>query len=215
MNRIKKVSILLVLSTLPILFGYPYFQMAHAKEDLDQVTTDFFCTCGCNMLLSVCETQMTCDVAKDMKKQIRGMIEQGMDREGIKESMIGLYGATVLAAPPMKGFTLAMWWYPVILGGLGVLAITLISRRKSNVNWRIDPDEVIALNEEELLKQIDVQQSSESTAVAQKYDDILRRKLKPQTDVKPPQTDAKPTEYKAVKKNYDATLKKKMKESKN
>lgn len=180
MIRIRATSTLLMLATLPVLFGYPIFSTAYSEERLnvDELAEDFFCTCGCNLLLSVCETQMLCDVASNMKLELGAMIDQGMSRDEIVESMISRYGNTVLALPPMRGFTLTLWWYPVIGAILGVLVITLVSRRRSGVGWRIDPDEVVALNEEELLEQIEIDESESTSAATKKYDDLLRERLK-------------------------------------
>jgi len=149
---------------------------AQEKLDVDTLSQDFFCTCGCNMLLSVCETQMTCDVAKRMKQEIRGMIDRGMDAEQITKEMIKTYGNTVLAKPPMQGFTLALWWYPVVGGAVGVFVIFMVSRRRSGVGWRIDPDESIELDEEALAEQIEVEGES-TVAVTRRYEDLLRKKL--------------------------------------
>lgn len=178
LNKIK--TSLLILTMLPVLAGSPQLHMAWAQAnlDVDELAADFFCSCGCNYLLSVCESQMTCDVASDMKSELRTMVNQGMSRDEIVDVMTSRYGNAILAIPPMQGFSLALWWYPVIGGILGVFIITMVSRRRSGVNWRIDPDEVVALNEDELLKQIDVSETTSESTVEKKYDDLLKKKLK-------------------------------------
>jgi cytochrome c-type biogenesis protein CcmH len=175
---IKKVILLASLFMLPVFSSTAFFHPVSAQQlNVDELAEDFFCMCGCNMLLSVCESQMTCSTAGNMKGEIRNMIGQGLSKDDIINNMINTYGNTVLAVPPMKGFSLALWWYPVIGGALGVIAITLISRRRSDVNWRLDPDDVTGLDEEELLKQIDNEPTTKVT-VEKKYEDILKEKLK-------------------------------------
>jgi len=169
------LMILLALSSIPL---FSIVQVARAEEEInvDVVAQNFFCTCGCNLILSVCETQMTCDVAKRMKQEIQGMIDRGMGEEQITEEMISIYGNSVLAKPPMQGFTLALWWYPVIGGAVGVFMIFMISKRRSGVNWRIDPDESIELDEETLMERIELEDQSR-LAVARRYEDLLKKKL--------------------------------------
>lgn len=181
--RASLITAILALSPLLGLLPHLISHHAYAEErlDVDNMAKEFFCTCGCNMLLSVCETQMTCSVASSMKGEIQGMINQGMSKQEIIDSMIGKYGNTVLAVPPMQGFTLALWWYPVIGGILGVLVISMVARRRSNVKWRIDPDEVVVLDEEELLKKIEIDEAA-SAQLTDKYDDLLRKRLKEAED---------------------------------
>jgi cytochrome c-type biogenesis protein CcmH/NrfF len=150
---------------------------AQGQLNVDTLSRDFFCTCGCNYVLGVCETQMTCDVAANMKAELGNMINQGMTQEEIVNAMSNRYGETVLAIPRMEGFNLALWWYPVIGGAVGLAVITVVSRRRNNVKWRIDPDQVVALNEEDLLKQIDIDESAAEPSPTKKYDDILKAKL--------------------------------------
>jgi cytochrome c-type biogenesis protein CcmH len=163
----------------PLLVGSSSIQIVFAQGylNVDKLAEDFYCTCGCNMLLSVCETQMSCEVAGDMKEQLRTMITQGMDRDEIVDEMTSMYGNTVLSIPPVQGFTLALWYYPVIGGILGIFVITIVSRRRSNVSWRIDPEEVLSLNEEELIKQLDINETETVSSTEQKYDDLLKKKM--------------------------------------
>lgn len=178
MSKLKSISIISIL--ILFIFSMSYFQnAAFAQENLevDHQAANFICTCGCGMLLSVCETQMTCDVAGNMKDQIRSMIIQGNTEDEIKDNLVAIYGNSVLSVPPVEGFALTLWYYPIIGGIVGVTIIALVSRKKSNINWRIDPDEVLALNEEELLKQIDMNNIQTETS-SNKYDDMLKKKLK-------------------------------------
>lgn len=181
MNNNRRISLFLIVATVPLLIGFTSIQTVFAQSnlDVDKLAEDFYCTCGCNMLLSVCETQMSCDVAGDMKEQLRTMISQGMTRDEIVDEMTSIYGNTVLSIPPVQGFNLALWYYPVIGGILGIFVITIVSRRRSNVDWRIDPEEVISLDEEELIKQLDMGETKTGSSISteKKYDDLLKKKM--------------------------------------
>lgn len=181
-GKIKAVTFIFILAALPLISLYMMslaMPMAEAqgKPDLDSISKDFYCTCGCNYLLSACESQMTCDTAKAMKAQISGYIQKGMSRDEIITALTSEYGNKVLATPKVEGFNLALWYYPAVGGAIGVIVIAFVARRRSNLNWRVDPDEVPALDEDELLKQLDIGQGSAETSVTKKYDDILKEKV--------------------------------------
>ncbi len=221
LSKAKVASVILFILLLPLLSLFTMslaMPMAHAQGvDLDSLTMDFYCTCGCNYVLGVCETQMTCDVASSMKSEIRGLISKGMTRDEIIDTMTSKYGNTVLATPKAEGFNLALWWYPAAGGLVGLIVIMVVVRRRSNVNWRIDPDEVLALNEDELLKQIDLDQVNTESSVEKKYEDILKEKLtggKTRGDKKEQKVDnTSNTSGRKTAKSYDDLLKEKRKKS--
>ncbi|MCL4435880.1 MAG: cytochrome c-type biogenesis protein CcmH [Thaumarchaeota archaeon] len=182
MNRAKATGIIVIILALPLISLFSMslvmpMAQAQGKPNLDSMAKDFYCTCGCNYILGTCESQMTCDVAKSLKAEISSYIQKGMSRDDIINAMTSKYGNTVLATPKAEGFNLALWWYPAAGGIVGIIAIAFLARRRSSGNWRIDPDEVPALNEEELLRQIDIDKSNAETPVTKKYEDILKEKL--------------------------------------
>ncbi|NIN51959.1 MAG: hypothetical protein GTN80_06545 [Nitrososphaeria archaeon] len=122
---------------------------AAAALTVEEVARELYCTCGCNMILAECEETMICEVAKNMKGQIQTMIDEGKNKEQILEAMQRMYGAVVLATPPKEGFTLTLWIYPVTGLVIGGAVIYLISKRRTDVEWFHDPDEVLEISEEE------------------------------------------------------------------
>jgi cytochrome c-type biogenesis protein CcmH/NrfF len=211
-GKTKAASIILVIMALPFLSLYTMslaMPTAHAqaKPDLDTLAKEFYCTCGCNYLLETCETQMTCDVAKSMKAEIASMIQSGMNSNDIINAMTSKYGNTVLATPKAEGFNLALWWYPAAGGLVGIIVIAFLARKRSNGNWRIDPDEVLALDEDELLRQIDIDKSSAESSTGNKYDNMLRAKI---TGKKPDNA----VNEKVSGKKYDDMVKEKTAEKK-
>lgn len=216
MSKAKATSILLItLIAFPFLSVYT-MPLAHAQgtSELDRLLKDFFCSCGCNYVLATCETQMACDVATSTKAELRGLLAKGMTRDQIIDEMTSKYGNTILATPRTTGFNTFLWWYPVLGGLVGLVAVVILVRRRNNVKWRVDPDAVPALSEEELIQQLDIDQSTVETSVEKKYDDILKERLtgtktedttKEKTKKPKQNDDQKRTE----KKDYDAILKEK------
>jgi cytochrome c-type biogenesis protein CcmH len=173
----KMLKVVLISLILFLLAPHIYSYADEATIDVDMMAEKFFCTCGCNMLLSVCETQMTCEVAKSMKKEIEVMIDKGLTEEEIVESMKKRYGDQILAIPPKEGFTLSLWVYPVLGVIAGSFIIYMVSRRRKGAKWYLDPDEVPELDEEEIsvLEEAGV---SEEEVVSSKYEKLLKEKYK-------------------------------------
>ena len=173
MKNSGSVTILLI-SLLLTITPLTYLQADGAVLNVDEVAEKLFCTCGCNMLLSVCETQMTCEVAKGMKAEIKSMIDEGLTEDEILELMKKRYGNTVLAIPPKEGFTLSLWTYPVLGIAVGLTIIYAISKRRG-AKWYVDPDEVPELSEEEIRM---LEEAEEPEEVQVKYEKLLKEKYK-------------------------------------
>ncbi len=144
--------------------------------DVETLAEKFFCTCGCSMLLSVCETQMSCTVAKQMKAQLKTAIEDGLSEGEIVNRMKRTYGSQVSAIAPKEGFTLTLWIYPVVGIALGSAAIYAISRRKRGVKWHVDPDDIPAIDEEKFaaLAELDLEKRVKTRETLSKYDRMLK-----------------------------------------
>ena len=83
---------------------------------VDEVTKDLICTCGCGKILGECD----CDVAARMVVPIKGMIDQGQDRNQILSYFVEQYGEKVLAAPTKRGFNLTAWVIPFVVMGIAI-----------------------------------------------------------------------------------------------
>ena len=73
----------------------------------------------------------TAPVADRERAFIRREIARGKTKEEIKDELVDIFGPTVLAVPEDKGFGLAAYWVPVLVGVLGLIAVVLVARR-----WR-------------------------------------------------------------------------------
>jgi len=73
------------------------------------------------------------DLAEDLRREVRELMQKGMSDQEIKDYLVARYGDFVLYEPPMKSYTLLLWLGPFALltGGLGVLVYQLRNRRKT------------------------------------------------------------------------------------
>ena len=83
----------------------------------------------------VCQNQAISDsnaeLAKDLRDEIYGMLQQGKSEEEIVEFMVERYGDFVLYNPPLKPMTWLLWFGPVfaLIAGF-FFVIRIIKRQK-------------------------------------------------------------------------------------
>jgi cytochrome c-type biogenesis protein CcmH len=94
----------------------------------------------------VCQNQTIADshadLAVDLRRQVREMLQRGESEAQIIDYMTARYGDFVLYRPPLKPTTAALWFGPPLLlvGGLVMLGVILWRRSKLAAD-RFDPDE--------------------------------------------------------------------------
>lgn len=130
----KKVTIILLLSFLLSAFVPVVSVLALS---VDEVAKDLICTCGCGKMLGECD----CEVAGQMRAQIKEMIDQGQDRNQIISYFVQQYGEKVLATPPKKGFNLTAWITPFVVIAIGAGIVYLLTTKW--VLWRKIPQKRI------------------------------------------------------------------------
>ncbi|MBU8916396.1 cytochrome c-type biogenesis protein CcmH [Bacillus sp. FJAT-29953] len=99
---------------------------AEAKEEFDYkspefkaVAQQFACTCGCGQDHYECDPN-TCQLTKDFKADLVGMMNKGWDKDKIRQYYVNIYGEEILTAPEKNGFSLTAWVLPfVALGTAG------------------------------------------------------------------------------------------------
>jgi cytochrome c-type biogenesis protein CcmH len=103
----------------------------------------------------VCQNQTIADshadLAVDLRRQVREMLQRGESEAQIVDYMTARYGDFVLYRPPLKPTTAALWFGPpmLLVGGLLLLGIILWRRSKLAAD-RFDPDEPEAAESTEL-----------------------------------------------------------------
>ncbi len=72
------------------------------------------------------------DLANDLRRQVRALMEQGKTDREITDYLAARYGDFVLFRPPMQRTTMALWFGPFVLMALGggLLMYYVVRRRK-------------------------------------------------------------------------------------
>ncbi|MFP5207456.1 MAG: cytochrome c-type biogenesis protein CcmH [Acidobacteriota bacterium] len=94
-------------------------------QDLDH---RMMCTCGCAQLLGECN-HVGCTESTQELSELRADIASGMSDQQIFNAFVAKYGATVLAAPPARGFDLVAWIAPFAVFLAALLGTLLLIRR--------------------------------------------------------------------------------------
>jgi len=86
------------------------------------------CTCGCAQLLGECN-HVGCPESGRMRNELSAAIASGLSDQQVLDAFAAKYGATVLAAPPAKGFDLIAWIAPFAVFAAALLGTILLIRR--------------------------------------------------------------------------------------
>lgn len=129
------------------------------KSSLRSISDSVICQCGgCNHNLNVCPHH-NCSSKAEMDELIQKKIAEGKDETSILQDLVLRYGVKVLASPPAKGFTLAVWILPgvALVAGLTVLIVLVRKWRKPSGESANAPSvsadpKVLAAVEEEMKK---------------------------------------------------------------
>ena len=86
------------------------------------------------------------DLAKDLRREVRGMLEAGKSDEDIRTFMTDRYGDFVLYRPRANGRTWFLWAAPGILLLSGLVLVFRIVRRRAHAlaDAPPDPDDSLA-----------------------------------------------------------------------
>jgi cytochrome c-type biogenesis protein CcmH len=82
------------------------------------------------------------ELAEDLRREVREQMAKGKDDKEIIEYLVTRYGDFVLYEPPMKSYTLLLWFGPfaLLLGGAGMLVYQLRKRRKTVQESELSPE---------------------------------------------------------------------------
>ena len=82
------------------------------------------------------------ELAEDLRREVREQMAQGKSDKEIIDYLVARYGDFVLYEPPMKSYTLLLWFGPfaLLLIGAGVLVFQLRKRRKTVQESELTPE---------------------------------------------------------------------------
>jgi cytochrome c-type biogenesis protein CcmH len=95
----------------------------------------------------VCQNQSisdsNADLAKDLRDEIYGMLQQGKTEEEIVDFMVARYGDFVLYNPPMKPMTWLLWFGPAfaLLAGF-FFVVRIINKQKKSTVTEMSSEEI-------------------------------------------------------------------------
>lgn len=95
---------------------------AQPRASFNDVEDEVMCD-TCNVPLNIAES----DRADQERAAIRRLIARGLTKQQILAELERTYGPGILAKPQDSGFSLAVWWVPVVvvIGLIGLLAALL------------------------------------------------------------------------------------------
>lgn len=71
------------------------------------------------------------DLAKDLRREVRGLIKEGKSDQEVKDFLVSRYGDFVLYRPQVKPETYLLWAGPFILLIVGIAVLVRYLRRRS------------------------------------------------------------------------------------
>jgi cytochrome c-type biogenesis protein CcmH len=82
------------------------------------------------------------DLAEDLRREVRELMQKGMSDQEIMDYLVSRYGDFVLYQPPVKSYTMLLWFGPFALlfvAGLG-LVMQLRKRRETVPEANLTPE---------------------------------------------------------------------------
>jgi cytochrome c-type biogenesis protein CcmH/NrfF len=94
---------------------------AEPRASFNDIEDEVMCDV-CNVPLNIAEAPR----ADQQRREIRGLIAEGMTKDQVKDELRRRYGPAILAVPEDRGFGLAAWLVPIavvvsLLAGLALL----------------------------------------------------------------------------------------------
>lgn len=106
----------------------PLAQDEDAEKRLVAISSELRCLVCQNESLAGSNAEL----AHDLRREIRGLIQAGRSDGEIMDFMVSRYGDFVRYRPPLKGTTLLLWFGPglLLVGGIGGLIVFLRRRAR-------------------------------------------------------------------------------------
>jgi cytochrome c-type biogenesis protein CcmH len=94
----------------------------------------------------VCQNQTIADshadLAVDLRRQVREMLQNGQNEQQVIDYMTARYGDFVLYRPPFKALTALLWIGPAVMVVVGLGTLFVVLRRRSRLaDDAFEPDD--------------------------------------------------------------------------
>jgi cytochrome c-type biogenesis protein CcmH len=116
----------------------PTFSYAGEAKDLaeDPVLEKRMIGLAENLRCLVCQNESLAssrsELANDLRREIREQMKKGMTDQEIIDYLVSRYGDFVLFDPPMKSYTLLLWYGPFALLLIGLAGLVFQLRKRKN-----------------------------------------------------------------------------------
>ena len=128
LKPIQRLILLFMLYSSPGFAGVEYrqFDNPEQKQAYNNLISELRCL--------VCQNQTiadsNADLAKDLRRQVYEMLQQGKSQQDIVDFMTERYGDFVMYRPPFNAKTVILWVGPLVFVVIGLITLIIISRRK-------------------------------------------------------------------------------------
>lgn len=130
----RKLIISLVLFTSCTVVNFAWAKDAVPLAD-DPLTEQRLIVISEEMRCLVCQNESLAgsrsDLANDLRKEIRNLIQEGKTDEQIRTFMVERYGDFVLYRPPVKPITWLLWIGPFAILLVGIVGLLMYLRRRN------------------------------------------------------------------------------------
>jgi cytochrome c-type biogenesis protein CcmH len=117
----------------------PLFAYAGEAKDMakDPVLEKRMIGLAENLRCLVCQNESLAsshaELAEDLRREVREQMSKGLSDKEIIDYLVSRYGDFVLYEPPLKSYTLLLWFGPfaLLLTGIGMLVYQMRKRRDS------------------------------------------------------------------------------------
>lgn len=130
----KRVIMIAVLASLPLWASAKEAEFTGGDPQLHERVMSVSAELRCLVCQGQSLSDSNSDFARDMRQQIKEMMESGKSDREVVDFMVERYGDYVRYRPPFKATTVLLWFGPFLLLGLGVGVLYWnILRRKKKI----------------------------------------------------------------------------------
>lgn len=127
----------------------PSFSYAGEAQDMadDPVLEKRMIGLAQNLRCLVCQNESLAsshsELAEDLRREVREQMQKGLSDQEIKDYLVSRYGDFVLFDPPVKSYTLLLWYGPfaLLLAGLAGLIIQMRKRKNKISEARLSDED--------------------------------------------------------------------------
>lgn len=139
----RVIMFLVMALLLTPVFAAPVVTYEFASEEQEALFNKLSNELRCLVCQNQAISDSNADLAKDLRDEIYGMLQQGKTEEEIVEFMVVRYGDFVLYNPPLKPMTWLLWFGPAfaLLAGF-FFVVRIINKQKKSAVTEMSGEEI-------------------------------------------------------------------------